>query len=207
MYYKQKFWKRKLGAEKKKRKCKTQFYLKILTKKMKVNGAVKFYILAWMCTSGIFNVLSNEDFSLCGTFSHDFMAANDTGVPKHWNDAHPTAVVVRNKPGKGFLLFQSICIDAGHVSENALYIVLNKANVQANIVITFILTKPSDPKCIDSLFNFPICFNCSSRARLHHENPFLFTVTVIEIFVTFIWTNKENLSATEKFFKRTFYNV
>ena len=88
---------------------------------------------------------------------------------------------------KAFFLFQSICIDAGHVSENALYILLNKANVQVNIVITFILTKPSDPKCFDSLFNsFPICFNCSSRARLHQENAFLFTVTVIEIFVTFI---------------------
>ena len=102
-------------------------------------------------------------------------------------DVHPTDVVVRNKPRKGFLLFQSLCIDAGHVSENALYILLNKANVQANIVITFILTKPSDPKCFDSLFHFfPICFNCSSRARLHQENAFLFTVTVIEIFVTFI---------------------
>ena len=202
MYYKQKFWKRKLGAEKK-RKCKTQFYLKMLTKKMKVNGAVKFYILAWMYTSVLFNVLSNEGFSLSGTFSHDVMAANVTGVPKHWNDAHTTDVVVRNKPRKGFLLFQSICIDAGHVSENALYILLNKANVQVNIVITFILTKPSDPKCFDSLFNsFPICFNCSSRARLHQENAFLFTVTVIEVFVTFIWKNKETLSATEKFFKR-----
>ena len=60
-------------------------------------------------------------------------------------DVHPTDVVVRNKPRKGFLLFQSICIDAGHVSENALYTLLNKANVQANIVITFIVTKPSDP--------------------------------------------------------------
>ena len=69
--------------------------------------------------------LSNEGFALCRTFSRDVMAANDTGVPKHWNDVHPTDVVVRNKPGKGFLLFQSICIDAGHVSENALYIVLN----------------------------------------------------------------------------------
>ena len=103
---------------------------------------------------------------------------------------------------KAFFCSINLHIDAGHVSENALYILLNEANVQANIVIIFILTKPSDPKCIDSLFNFPICFNCSSRARLHHENPFLFTVTVIEIFVTFIWTNKENLSATEKFFKR-----
>ena len=154
------------------------------------------------CVQAVFLMsLSNEGFALCRTFSRDVMAANDTGVPKHWNDVHPTDVVVRNKPGKGFLLFQSICIDAGHVSENALYIVLNKANVQANIVITFILTKPSDPKCFDSLFNFfPICFNCSSRARLHQENAFLFTVTVIEIFDTFIWKNKENLSATEKFF-------
>ena len=85
------------------------------------------------------------------------MAANDTGVPKHWNDAHTTDVVVRNKPRKGFLLFQSICIDAGHVSENALYIVLNKANVQVNIVITFILTKPSDPNS-SALIHFLILF-------------------------------------------------
>ena len=97
-------------------------------------------------------------------------------------DVHPTDVVVRNKPRKGFLLFQSICIDAGHVIENSLYILLNKANVQANIVITFILTKLSDPNSsalIHFLIFFPVCFNCSSRARLHQENAFLFTVTVI----------------------------
>ena len=72
-------------------------------------------------------------------------------------DVHPTDVVVRNKPRKGFLLFQSLCIDAGHVSENALYIVLNKANVQVNIVITFILTKPSDPNS-SALIHFLIFF-------------------------------------------------
>ena len=102
--------------KKKKRKCKTQFYLKILKKKMKVNGErrTEVCILAW--TIGLFNILSNESFSLCGTLLHDVMAANNIGIPKQWNDAH---VGVRNKPQKGFLSFQSVCIDAGHVSENA----------------------------------------------------------------------------------------
>ena len=93
----------------------------------------------------------------------------------------PQMLLFETNPVKTFFCSNQFAyIDAGHVSENALYILLNKANVQANIVITFILTKPSDPKCLDSLFNFfPICFNCSSRARLHQENAFLFTVTVI----------------------------
>ena len=70
-----------------------------------LSAVLKFCILAWMCTIGLFNVLSNYGFSLCGVFSHDVMAANDTGVPKQWNDAH---VGVRIKTRKSFLLLKSI---------------------------------------------------------------------------------------------------
>ena len=99
---------------------------------MKVNGErrTEVCILAW--TIGLFNILSNESFSLCGTLLHDVMAANNIGIPKQWNDAH---VGVRNKPQKGFLSFQSICIDAGHVSENAKLSFLIWLMYKANIVI------------------------------------------------------------------------
>ena len=50
-----------------------------------------------MCTSGLFNVFSNYGFSLCGVFSHDVMAAND------------------------MLVFESKPVDAGLVSDNAVY--------------------------------------------------------------------------------------
>ena len=54
------------------------------------------------------------------------MAANDTGVPKQLNDA----------PVKAFFCSNQFAIDAGHESENALLsLILNKAKVQANIVI------------------------------------------------------------------------
>ena len=80
------------------------------------------------------------------------MTAKDTGVPKQWNDAH---VGVRNKPHKGFLSFQSICIDAGHVSENAKLSSLIYLMYKRTLWYPY-FSKPSDPNCFDSLFNFSL---------------------------------------------------
>ena len=53
-----------------------------------------------MGATGLFNVLSNEGFSLCGAFSHDAMAANDTGQFRN-NETTPMLAFETN-PVKAF---------------------------------------------------------------------------------------------------------
>ena len=98
-----KILKAEVGRRKKKESAKDSSTWKYQRKRWKWIALYWSFTYLHECVQAVFLMsLSNEGFALCRTFSRDVMAANDTGVPKHWNDVHPTDVVVRNKPGKDF---------------------------------------------------------------------------------------------------------
>ena len=87
---------------------------------LKSNGALQFEGSSWVLSLG---PIAKCDVMYKSVFT--WRHGGHIGVPKQWNCGH---VGVPNQPRgswtpflcKRFLLFQWICIDAGHVSENTL---------------------------------------------------------------------------------------